>query len=273
MFKIGDFARINKVTIKALRHYDSLGLLKPKKIDHFTGYRYYEAEQIPRLNKILSLKEIGFSLEEIAGVLKTELSAVEFEALLRQKQLEILTRIKDEQEKLERVRFLIELYKKEDVFMNYDVVIKRVEEIKVASVRDFIPSYSEQGHLWEELVGYIEKHLVKMTSPCMVIYHNEGSGEDRVDAEIIEPIAGELPESERIRVKNLPVVEEMACVVHVGPFNTLSMAYAALMKYVGENKYKAAGPVRELYLKGEWATEDPSEYITELQLPVQKMGK
>lgn len=271
MFKIGDFARINKVTIKALRHYDSLSLLTPEKIDNFTGYRYYTAEQIPRLNKILSLKEIGFSLEEIDGILKRAMSPNELEVLLETKKIEVLEHIREEQEKLERIKFLIHMYKKEDEFMNYDIVIKPVEEIKVASVRDHIPSYSQQGHLWEELVNHIEKHGVKISTPCMVIYHNEGSGEDTVDAEIIEPIVGSLPETDRIKVKLLPAVEEMACVVHVGPFSTLAMAYGALEKYIQENRFEAAGAPRELYLKGEWATEDPNEYVTELQLPVRKI--
>lgn len=272
MFKIGDFARINKVTIKALRHYDSLGLLKPGKIDDFTGYRYYKADQIPRLNKILSLKEIGFSLEEIDGILKRDLSPDELERLLKIKEREVLAHIREEKEKLERIKFLMNMCKKEDEWMNYDVVIKQVEDIKVASVRDRIPSYSQQGHLWEELVNHIEKHGVKISTPCMVIYHNEGSGEDTVDAEIIEPILGDLPETDRIQVKLLPGAAEMACVVHVGPFGTLAMAYGALEKYIQQNGFEAAGAARELYLKGEWATEDPNEYVTELQLPVRKIS-
>lgn len=64
MFKIGDFAKLNKVTVKTLRHYDSLGLLQPENVDTFTGYRYYSASQMPRLNRILVLKDIGFSLDD-----------------------------------------------------------------------------------------------------------------------------------------------------------------------------------------------------------------
>lgn len=270
MFRIGDFARINKVTVKALRHYDSLGILKPDKIDKFTGYRSYTADQIPRLNKILALKEIGFSLEEIAGMINSSLSAVELELLLSNKRCEITERIRNEQVKLDRIKFLIKMCEQEDFVMNYDIVIKKVEAIKVASLRDIIPSYGEQGHLWEELVEHIQKHGAKIVPPCQVIFYEEGYKEGSVDAEVIEPIVGSLPETDRIKVKTLPEVEEMACVVHVGPYNSLSMAYGAIQKYIAENSYDVIAPPRELYIKGGWITDDPNEYITELQFPVRK---
>lgn len=273
MFRIGDFARINKVTVKALRYYDHLGLLKPEKIDGFTGYRSYTADQIPKLNKILALKEINFSLEEIARIINSNLSVNEMEALLENKRLEIAKAIKGEQAKLERIEFLIKMYEQEDLAMKYDIVIKRVEPIKVATVRDMIPGYGEQGHLWEELNAYISKHGARITPPCMVIYYDEGYKEEDVDVEVIEPIIGELPSSERIKVKTLPAVDEMACVVHVGPFSSLSMAYGAMSQYIADNAYEIIAPPRELYLKGEWITDNPNEYFTELQFPVSKKNK
>lgn len=270
MFRIGDFARINKVTIKTLRHYDSLGLLIPDQIDKFTGYRSYSADQIPRLNRILALKEIGFSLEEIAGMIDAKVTAAELETLLEVKRTAIIEHIKTEQAKLDRIKFLMKMCEQEDFVMKYDIVIKKVEPIKVATVRDIIPSYGEQGHLWGELVNHIEKHGVKIASPCMVVYYEETYKEGAVDAEVMEPIIGELPETERIKVKTLPAVEEMACVVHVGPFHTLSLAYGAMNKYIAENNLEVIAPPRELYIKGEWLTDDPNEYISELQFPVKR---
>ena len=64
MFRIGEFSRIGCVTIDTLRHYDALDLLKPAKVDPLTGYRYYSAKQLQSLNRIIALKEVGFSLEE-----------------------------------------------------------------------------------------------------------------------------------------------------------------------------------------------------------------
>ena len=268
MFRIGDFAKLNRVTVTALRHYDAIGLLQPEKIDTFTGYRYYSANQMPRLNRIITLKELGFSLEEIALVLGNKASSDPFQLLLELKHNELEDRIKSEQQRLAKLETFIKMYEQENYTMDYDIVLKHVEPIKAASVRDFIPTYSEQGHLWEELAGYIEEKGVKIVPPCMVIYYDSGHKEDQVDAEIIEPIVGELKGNDRIKVRLLEEVEQMACVVHKGSYQTLSQAYTALSTWIQENGYTITGPQRELYLKGEWDSESPEDYITELQVPV-----
>ncbi len=61
MLKIGDFSKLSRVSVQALRHYDEMNLLKPAQVDTFTGYRYYSASQLPRFNRILALKDLGFS--------------------------------------------------------------------------------------------------------------------------------------------------------------------------------------------------------------------
>ncbi|KNF07516.1 transcriptional regulator [Gottschalkia purinilytica] len=272
MFKIGDFARLNKVTVKTLRHYDGLGLLQPEKIDSFTGYRYYSASQMPRLNRILSLKDIGFSLDEIALILNKNMDLEQIRTLLELKHLEILDRVKNEQARLSRIETFIKMYKQEEYIMKYDIVLKEIEPVRVAALRDTIPTYSEQGHLWEELAGHIEKHGAKIVPPCMIIYHDIGYKEECVDAEVVEPIDGDLPDTKRIKIKKLESVKEMACVIHKGSYQTLHMAYNAISKWIEENKYEIIGPQRELYLKGEWITSDQDEFITEIQFPVRKIN-
>jgi effector-binding domain-containing protein len=272
MFKIGDFARLNRVTVKTLRHYNSLGLLQPERIDNFTGYRYYSASQMQRLNRILALKDVGFSLDEIALIMDKNLDSKQVQTLLELKYIEIFEKIKAEQERLSRVENMMNMCKQEAFVMNYDIVLKNIEPIRVASVRDTIPSYSKQGHLWKELGEHIRNHGVKIIPPCMVIYHDVGYKEDSIDAEVIEPITGELPETDRIKVKTLDGVKEMATVVHKGPYKTLHMAYSSISKWIEDNKYEICGEQRELYLKGEWLTDDPNEYITEIQFPVRKLN-
>lgn len=106
----------------------------------------------------------------------------------------------------------------------------------------------------------------------MVFYYDTDK-ENLVDAEEVEPIEGDLPDTERIKIRMLDGVKEMACVIHKGPYSMLHLAYNALSKWIEENKYEIIGPNRELYLKGEWLTSDPNEYITELQFPVRLMKK
>jgi effector-binding domain-containing protein len=268
MFKIGDFAKLNKVTISTLRHYDAADLLKPVRIDDFTGYRYYSANQMPRLNRILALKDMGFSLEEIRCTLEKRMSDISF--LLEVKEKEVEEKIKEEQARLTKLRVFMDYCKQEDVNMEYDIIIKKVEPLKVAGVRDFIPNYSEQGHLWEELAGYIGKSNAKIVPPCMVIYYNVPEGEERVDCEVIEPVQGLIESNDRIKIKTLAGEEQMACVVHMGSYRKLNLAYTAVLKWIEENEYSITGPHRELYLMGEWDCKNEEDYVTEVQFPVSK---
>ena len=77
MISIGDFARLGRVSVRMLRHYDEIGLLPPARVDQFTGYRYYRAAQLSQLNRIVALKDLGFTLQQVQSVLKDGPSAAE----------------------------------------------------------------------------------------------------------------------------------------------------------------------------------------------------
>jgi len=95
VFKIGDFSRLSLVSVKALRYYDELGLLKPARVDEFTGYRYYSASQLTRLNRILAMKDMGLSLEQIALLLDKELTPDQIRGMLRLKQVELRQQLEE----------------------------------------------------------------------------------------------------------------------------------------------------------------------------------
>ncbi|TLN00286.1 MerR family transcriptional regulator, partial [bacterium] len=103
MLKIGDFSKLARVTVKTLHHYEQMSLLRPAWIDRFTGYRYYSLQQLPRLNRILALKDLGFSLGEVSRLLDRELSAGQLRAMLEEKQFELERRAQAEQRRLEMV--------------------------------------------------------------------------------------------------------------------------------------------------------------------------
>lgn len=265
MFRIGLFAKLNKVSVKTLRFYDQKGLLVPDHVDETNNYRYYSPDQMLVLNKILSLKELNFSLDEIRLIVQED---VDLDYLLELKILECQRRLDEDLERLTKMK-LLKVQLKEANDMSYDIVIKTSEAIKVATLRQRIPSYSEQGPLWIELSEHIKKEGAKIVEPCMIIYH-DSSEDSGVDAEVVEPIIGSVTPTDRIEVKNMIAGETLVSTVHKGPYDQLYLAYKALYEYVEKNGYTASGGIRELYLKGEWITSDTSEYITEIQLPVVK---
>jgi effector-binding domain-containing protein len=270
MLKIGDFSKLGQVTVKALRLYDQMGLIKPFHVDDFTGYRYYSAEQLPRLNRILAFKDLGFSLEQITKLLDENLASAEIRGMLRLKQGELQRLVEEEMARLLRVEARIKQIEQENNMPNYEVVVKKVEPIKVASIRDIIPSYPSVSWLCDSLIEYLNQHGVVPNDYFTGIWHDPGYKESDVDAEFAISIESEIPSSDRVQVYELPGYEKIACAVHHGSYKTIIQAYTALLSWIEANGYKVIGANREVYIVGGNNQEDES-YVTELQFPVDKV--
>jgi DNA-binding transcriptional MerR regulator len=269
--KIGDFSKLSRVSIKTLRYYDEMGLLKPVEIDRFTGYRYYSVSQIPRLNRILALKDLGFSLEQIAQILNEGVSPEQLRGMLRLKRAELQQQIADEQERLARIEARLSDIEMEGTMPDYDVVIKQVEPQLVASVRDTLPSYPAIGRLFDEVYGYLSRFGVNgVSSLGIAIWHDDEYKASDIDGEAAVVLKQPVAEGDRIKVYELPAVT-VASTVHKGAYNRLSQAYEASGRWIEANGYKITGPGREVYLYcGEPVRQDDESYVTEIQFPVEK---
>lgn len=270
MVRIGDFSRLSRVSIKTLRYYDEVCLLKPAQVDQYTGYRYYTYDQLPRLNRILALRDLGFSLEEIGQLLSDDLPAGQLRGMLKLRQAEIRQRVQTETERLLRVEARLRQIEQEEVMSKYDVVIKKVEPLKIAGLRGTVPTPPDQGMLWRELESYLATLHVDPTGPCLSLYYDEEYKEVDWDIEVCEPVEGDVPGSDRVNVRELDGVDTMACVVYHGPFVTIGQAYEAILKWIGESGYHIVGPCREVYLRAaEDGNQDDPETVTEIQYPVE----
>jgi effector-binding domain-containing protein len=255
--------------VKTIRHYDKIGLLKPARVDSFTKYRYYSANQLPRLNRILALKGLGLSLDQIKMLLDQDLPAAQIRGMLRLKRLEIQESMEQEQSRLDRVEQMLRQIEKEERMPKQEVSIKPINKIDVLSVRDTVPSYGDIGALFDQVFGILGKNQLQPAGPPIGIYHDQEHQEKDVDIEIAVPISPKGLDSSDLTINQLPAVKEMACVFHHGGYTTIGASYGYLMKWIEENGYQIIGPVRELYLKGPESGNE-EEYLTELQLPVKK---
>lgn len=269
MIRIGDFSRLALVSIKTLRHYDELGLLKPKRVDRFTGYRYYAVEQLPRLNRILALKDLGLSLEQIAALLRADVSAEDIHGMLRLRQAEAQDRIQEAQAQLARVEARLRQIEKEGSLPMYEVVLKKIPTQKVAAIRRVLPNYGALGMLYADLFGPQMVAQAHFAGPPLAIYHDLEFKEDNVDIEAAVPVEGALPDGAPAEVRELPG-GEMACVIYQGPYEGIGEGYNAVMAWLEPNGYRVAGPVREVYLRGPGDSQNPAEYVTEIQVPAVK---
>lgn len=263
LYKIGMFAAMNHVTIKALRHYDEQGLLKPEYVDETNGYRYYLASQIADLHQILSLKNMGFSLEDIRAI---QNGKSEKELLLAKKQ-EILKEIAQLTAKLAQVEgYLVQ----ENLDLSSPVLVKSIPEVIVATMKMRIESYDCLFELMPKMGEEMERLGCVCAEPdyCFTHYLETGYKEEDILVETCEAVTEQKQDTEDLKFKVLPEVKEAACIFHKGSYSTLSSSYAALLKFIEENGYEICGNIRESYIDGVWNKESEEEWLTEIQIPV-----
>jgi len=273
MFKIGDFSKLSMVSVKALRYYDEIGLLKPARVDDFTGYRYYSASQLTRLNRILVMKDMGLSLEQITHLLDEELAPDQIRGMLRLKQSELHQQLVEGQARLARIEAWLQAFEQEVTMPAYDVVLKQVAPLQVAQIRGVAPSMEQIGptleRLFDQVLGYISQQGAIIRGPAITLYYDTEFCERDVNVGACMPFEGPLKNGEQVKVEELPAVETMASVIHYGSFSTLNQAYNAIVKWVEANGYHICGPNRELNLEYERGG-DQSKFVTEVQFPVEK---
>lgn len=272
MIKIGDFARLTQVSVVTLRYYDEMDLLKPVKVDSFTGYRFYSVDQLPRLNRILALKDLGFSLDQIKLMLADGLGVEQLRAMLTLQKNEVKKRLSEEGERLQRIESRLRQIEMENKMPNYDVVVKIVPAMLVASCRMIIPTNDQVpkylGPGFDEVYGYIRMHGAKDISPCFALWHSPSDVYENEDVEAIVPIDHQIKESSRVKVYELPATQ-VASVVHQGNFEDFTQGHAALLEWIDVNGYKVVGPYREIYIKHEKG--NLSNSTTEIQFAVEKV--
>ncbi|MFE6169256.1 MerR family transcriptional regulator [Viridibacillus arvi] len=267
MFSIGIFSKINKVTTKTLRYYEEIGLLEPEYVDEVTKYRYYTTNQLPKLHQIITLKQMGLSLNEIKEVID---DPKECEKILKFKEIEILNAIKVEEFKLLKLRSYLSNLKGEDNMKN--IIIKSLPEVKVASMRKVIKNYKELFHLCPNIMAKEMKRLgciCEIPSYCFNIYHDGEYKECDIDVEICEAIVDIKSDTDILKFKKINAVENAVCILHKGPYSSLGETYSYVFEWIKANDYKVIDNPRESYIDGIWNKESENEWLTEIQIPVE----
>lgn len=279
MLRIGEFSRITRVTIDTLRHYDALGLLKPANVDPFTGYRYYSARQLDSLNRILALKEVGFSLEEIARILQEKLTNEELRGMLKAQLVRAEQEAQSAQLRRERILARLNTLDLEDKMPDYEVALKPVYALTVVAIRETVPTLEQMPQRCSEMFDAIERWVrdnYLPLGPSMSIYYNEGFVRENIDTEcsFIIPDASaftSVAPAAPIQITQLEPVPLMASTVATDGFykkpGGLLPAYNALAQWIEDNGYQIAGPPRELF----YGSVEKGDLTAEVQFPVEKV--
>lgn len=274
MFTVGEFSRLARVSKRLLRYYDEIGLLKPVHTDKFSGYRYYSAEQMPRLNRILALKDLGLSLDQIQRLLSDRVSTDEMQGMLLLKKAEIEQQVQEEIQRVRSIEARLEFLRSAETETPFDVVIKQIPAQPVLSVRTVLPSLEAMAGLWGPIMAALPQKIGE--GLFFGIMHSDGIEEGNVDVEIGRTITAQshapvpVQAGLQLQFHELPAVDTMATFAIQGPFANLLIAYSVIGTWAESNGFGLAGVPREIALQLPQQP-DASDAIMEIQYPVEPL--
>jgi DNA-binding transcriptional MerR regulator len=276
MFLTGEFSHIARVSKRLLHYYDEIGLLKPTLIDPHTGYRYYSASQLPRLNRILALKDLGLTLDHIAVMMQADVSDEEIHGMLLLKKAELEHTLQEDMHRLRGIEARIQHNRLADHAL--DVVVKSIPAQLFLSIRAILPSPEEMFQLVQHVQTILQSMVdQRVLGPFAGIVYTDGFTLKNNDVEfgyllkkpIEDPIV--ISEDHVLHMRELPAVHIMATAVQTGIPDLVFVALGRIGQWIETNGYRIAGPYREIGLElPSFGTHD--EMLIEVQMPIERIG-
>ncbi|WP_343209196.1 MerR family transcriptional regulator [Anaerolentibacter hominis] len=269
MFRIGEFSKLTQVSVRMLRYYDEMGLLRPAHTEPRSGYRLYSADQIPDLNRILYLRDSGFQIAEIKKALVSDQN--EIIKMLYDKQIDIEKAIQAEELKLRKIEQAKQAAASGGQGLYEQIFTRAVPACQVLSLRRVIPDYYGEGGLWLELSAFARKNRVEVSGSSFSIYHDKEYKEVNVDVELCVPVQTAGKNAGDFVYRKTEPVSEMACTMVYGDFSNIGPAYKSFAGWLQKNsQFHMLGPSRQIVHRGPWNEENTENYLTELQIPLEK---
>ena len=272
MLKIGEFSKLSRVSVRMLRHYDEIGLLKPAEIDRFTDYRYYREDQLPTAGRIAALKDMGFSLADIVRMLEVYDDRERLEPFFAARRAELEALSQDTARRLTLLDAAVRRLRKEE-HMSYDVTIRTIPERYAATVQMTIPRYEDEGRVWGTLMQETCRMNLAEADPCLcaVTFLDGEYKEEDVEVMAWKTVKGSYPDTAHVKFRTLPEVTVASC-TYKGSYTLITEVYAAVVAWIEANGYEPSGAMFNIYHVSPHETQNPDEFVTEICYPVKRRG-
>ena len=274
MFRIGEFSRIARVSGRLLRYYDSIGLLSPGRVDPATSYRYYTADQLGTLNRILALKDLGLSLEEVARLIKGEVSAEEIRGMLTLKKVELERSLSEDALRLRNIESRLTQIEEQGGLKDYDVIVKSAEAQPYLALRRTYPTFEAAIAMVRDMAQQVGRRLPDSVRGDLTVVAHSDFDEENLDLEIGYVVKDDTVKPPRglgfgLTLRELPAVPSLATLVRRGPRYESHLGYGALGRWMSANRYKITGPSREVLLElPAFQRLGQEDMVMEIQFPV-----
>ena len=268
MMGIGEFARRGRISVRMLRYYDAMGLLIPAHVDEWTGRRGYEVSQLARLNRLVVLKELGFTLQQVKAILD-EVDPVELHGMLRLRRTELEAQIDSDVGRLAEIEARLRAVDDASGSHELDVTIRTVEPLRVAVRSGVAASYDPASitpdvqPLFDEIIAALGAAHLRPVGPALVRYQR--GSRDRVSVDVCFPVDAETGARDAFAVVDLPRIDRAAIALHHGPSEGVMATIQSLASWIDRSPHRSAGGSREVYLDCAGARDS---WVLEIQEPL-----
>ena len=280
MFRISDFSRLTRVTIKTLRHYDRLGLLPPAYVDPRTRYRWYSATQVARLHRIRALRDLGFSLEHVADILDRDAGGRTLRRQLERRREEVRRQLEEDARRLAELDAALKDFGR-GARAGIDAAVREVPPVRVAARRARVARLDQGAEeLFEALEDDAKAAGIRAPGPPLLVYHDRDWREVDADIEAAVPVSPTARAAGRSTLRTLPGHAAAACLVYRGDYDQWARVTRNLLAWLESRRLVPAGPLREVFLQfsgrdakrlavpPRFLVTSSDDLLTEMQIPV-----
>lgn len=280
MLRIGDFSRLTRISIRMLRYYDEMGLLKPQHVDERSGHRFYAVEQIKTTHRIQALHDLGLPLKTIQGLLQANAQGEGLATALREREAHLQQELVAVEQRLRALQAHLE--RLNTAPMSIDVVLKPLHGLTIASIRDVVPTVRDIPFFCEQTLTYLldwaQAARLPLTGRQLLIYHMDGYVEANFDIEAAlvlgmdePPTVPDLPPL--ISLARLAPSPLAASVIHEGSLRDIDMAVAQMLLWIADAGYQPSGYFREVHhaIAPGYQAGEAHQGLVELQIPIEPL--
>ncbi|EFG65714.1 LOW QUALITY PROTEIN: transcriptional regulator, partial [Streptomyces sp. SPB074] len=250
---------------------DAAALRRPGAPAPRTGYRFYTAEQLGRLNRVIALKELGFSLQEVGRLLAEDVAPAELRGMLRLRQTQLAREEAAARTRLARIGARLHVIESEGHMSTQDIVVKNLPAVRAAGLTAVAPAYDPDaitpviGPLFDEVCRLLEAAGIRPQGPGIGHYVQRQGEDGPVEVHALFPVGAEPAAGSGLRAVTLPAAARAATLVHHGSMDTVLASEQLMSRWPETEGARAAGLTREVYLE---CAGEPATWVTELQMPL-----
>ena len=253
LLSIGAFANLTRLSLKALRLYDQLGLLQPQWVDPQSGYRFYGVDQLNNARMIRNMREMDMPLATIRQVLAALAASPAQAEALAQDYADL--REKEARQIQARVQQFIQQIRQEQNPMSFEVNVKTIPTQQVLSLTAHVKVNKLDKTIRESvesMYALLKQQQAEAAAAPFGIFHGAINEQEDGPLEVCLPVAAQVKAGGNVKVKELPG-GQAACVMTVGPetdFPAILGAYDAAADWIQQNGYQMAESPREIWHSG-----------------------